>query len=411
MTFLVVVPLISVLPAMAGRARMRDAGVDHEGEAQGRRPKRPPAAAKPRVDYSRFSHQTHVTAQKLACDACHKFPTANWKEFRGDAAFQDVADFPDHGTCLSCHRPQFFARERPAPAICSNCHVNVSPRNNQRYLFPSLGDMKDPGKPRRDVSSDFLISFPHDKHADVVSLNIRSAQPPPRFGFLTVSSVSSGSPQQKPAAKESAEPKNCPVCHQIYQPQGKSDDEYVTKPPKDLGDNFWLKKGSFMTIPNSHTTCFSCHNADLGIAPAPSDCNGCHKLAAPQAGPKTDFDAKVAEKMGVSDRVILGVWSRRISSGTYRHEGGDHPNLGCPTCHNVMTMNTAERKTLAVPVKSCGGAEGCHVTATADEGGILNYEIDQRKTNAAFACSKWHLSLGTAAIPASHVSAIPKSAK
>jgi len=408
--------MISVMPAVVGSAMLRGAVADREAGAQRRRPERA-QSRKPRIDYSRFSHQTHVTGQRLACDACHKFPTANWKEVRkGEAAFQDVAEFPSHATCLGCHRPQFFARERPAPAICSNCHVSVTPRNSARFLFPSLGDVKDSSRPRRDRVSAFVINFPHDKHADVVSLIRPAITPRPLFGFVSVSMpLSAQEPANKEApkksAKESDEPKNCPVCHQLYQPQGKSDDEYVTKPPKDLGDNFWLKKGSFMTTPNSHGTCFSCHNADLGIAPAPADCNGCHKLPPPKTAPKADFDAEVAEKMGITDPRMLRAWWRRISSGTYRHEGGDHPNLSCLSCHHVATMNTVERQTLAVPVRSCGGAEGCHITATADEGGILNYEMDQRKTNPAFACSKCHITLGSGAIPASHLSAIPKVTK
>jgi hypothetical protein len=77
------------------------------------------AQKKPQVDYSRFSHQTHIAQQKLSCDSCHKFPTKNWKEVRkGDAAFADTAEFPEHSSCLNCHRQQFFARERPAPRIC-----------------------------------------------------------------------------------------------------------------------------------------------------------------------------------------------------------------------------------------------------------------------------------------------------
>ena len=72
--------------------------------------------------------------------------------------------------------------------------------------------------------------------------------------------------------KKPAPPKSCPVCHETYQPQGKSSEEYVVKPPKDIGDNFWLKKGTFKTIPNSHTICFTCHNADSGIAPEPKNC-------------------------------------------------------------------------------------------------------------------------------------------
>lgn len=57
------------------------------------------------IDYSNFSHPTHVVREKLACGSCHKFPTNNWKEVRkGDAAFPDVAEFPEHATCLNCHR-------------------------------------------------------------------------------------------------------------------------------------------------------------------------------------------------------------------------------------------------------------------------------------------------------------------
>src|SRR5690349_24907747 len=78
-------------------------------------------------DYSSFSHSTHVTKQKLACDSCHKVPTRNWKEIRkGDAAFPDVAEFPEHASCLNCHRQQFFARERPVPKIRSNYHVKAT---------------------------------------------------------------------------------------------------------------------------------------------------------------------------------------------------------------------------------------------------------------------------------------------
>lgn len=64
-----------------------------------------------------------------------------------------------------------------------------------------------------------------------------------------------------------------------------------------------------------------------------------------------------------------------------------------------------------VPVKSCGGAEGCHVTATSDEGGILNYEIDQRNKNSGFVCSKCHLVFGSKSVPANHVNAISKLVK
>ena len=362
---------------------------------------KPSGGQKPRFDYSRFSHQNHVTQQKLACDSCHKFPTQNWKEARkGDAAFPDVAEFPEHSACLNCHRQQFFARERPAPVICSNCHVNVTPRNTTRFLFPSLGDVADSSKPRRDVVTEFAMNFPHDKHMDAIGSNIQPSQ------YSDVRFVHAGLQKTKP--KEESDPKNCVICHQTLAPQGDSSEEYVTKPPKNLGDAFWLKKGTFKTIPVSHAPCSSCHNTDAGIEPAPSKCDVCHKLL-PKPNVAVDFDPKLATTMSIADRMILGRWQRRESSGNFPHEAGMHPTLSCTSCHNIPTMNTAEAKTLKVSVKSCGGAEGCHITATTDEGGALNFEIDQRRAKTDFQCTKCHLVFGSQPVPANHLEAIPKS--
>ena len=373
--------------------------VEPQTRTPSRRRPAPRPQRKPAVNYAEFSHTTHVTKQKLTCDACHKFPTANWKEVRkGDAAFADVAEFPQHAACLDCHRQQFFARERPAPRICSNCHVAVTPRNTVRFLFPSLGDVIDPSRPRRDSVSEFAVHFPHETHLEVVGRNTRSFGP----RFVTVSWKS---------RQQQAPPANCKVCHQTYQPQGQSSEEYVTKAPKDLGDAFWLKKGTFQTIPNSHTGCFTCHNAESGISPVSSDCQTCHKLPAAPVQINSDFDPRLPVMMRISDRVILSAWRERISAGAYRHEGGAHPDLACTDCHVPARMNTVDGQTLRVPVTSCGGAEGCHATATLDEGGILNYEIDQKKKNPSFVCTKCHITFGKQSVPASHVSVIPKSTK
>jgi hypothetical protein len=359
--------------------------------------KKAAANKKPRVDYAKFSHQTHVEKEKLACNSCHKVPSKNWKEVRkGDAAFPDVADFPQHASCLNCHREQFFARERPAPVICSNCHINISPRDTSRYVFPSLGDVIDPKLKRREFVSEFGVGFPHDKHIDVVGFN--------QFGKDRDGLFAAVSFQEK---KKEGPPKSCPVCHETYQPQGNSSEEYVTKAPKNLGDNFWLKKGTFKTIANSHTVCFTCHNADAGLAPEPKDCNLCHKLLSPAPGLKVDFDAKLTASMGITDKLMLARWSRRISSGTFRHEGGEHPDLNCMGCHKVTAMNTLEPQSLKVPVQSCGGADGCHITVTTEDGGSLNYEIDQKKKNPSFVCTKCHVTFGNEAVPEDHPKAIP----
>lgn len=354
---------------------------------------------KPRVDYSSFSHQTHTVTEKLACNSCHKLPAKNWKEVRkGDAAFPDVTDFPDHASCLSCHRAQFFARERPAPAICANCHVKNSPKDTSRWLFPSLGDVTDPTLKRRVFVSEFAVGFPHDKHIDVVGMNLPALRN--GRGWFTNASL-----QEK---KKDGPPKSCPICHQTYQPQGDSSEEFVTKPPKTIGDAFWLKKGTFKTSPNSHTICFTCHSADSGIAPAPSDCNVCHKLAAPLQM-KVDFNAAVATTMGITDQTMISKWSRRISAGAFRHEGGEHPDLNCINCHNVAmaAFNTLDSLTRKVPVRSCGGPDGCHITATADDGGALNFEIDSKKKDPAFVCTKCHVTFGKEGIPPDHPQAIP----
>ena len=81
--------------------------------------------------------------------------------------------------------------------------------------------------------------------------------------------------------------------------------------------------------------------------------------------------------------------------------------MSCLACHHVESMSTLEPRTLKVQVKSCGGAEGCHVTATADDGGILNYEVDQKKkANPSFVCTKCHISYGKEAVPETHLKAI-----
>ena len=180
--------------------------------AETQRRAQPPARPAPR-DYSNFSHTTHVTKEKLACNSCHKFPTANWKEVRkGDAAFPDVTDFPEHSTCLSCHRQQFFARERPVPQICSNCHVNATPNDSSRYPFPSLGEPFLSTTRAKDFVSDFRVLFPHDKHADA----------------------------------------DCADCHKTRQK-------------------------TFQARPLTHAACFTCHNQESELAPLPPNCDSCHK--------------------------------------------------------------------------------------------------------------------------------------
>ena len=312
------------------------------------------ATAQTRIDYSRFSHSNQK--HRLECQTCHKFPSPNWKVIRRDA-FPDISEFPNHQSCINCHRKQFFARERPAPRICLNCHVTATPRDTSRFPFPSLGEPFLKTVKGNDFASEFKVQFPHDKHQD----------------------------------------NDCADCHQTYQPQGDSDEEFVTKPPKNHGDAFWLKKGTFKSIPLTHSNCFTCHNQESELPPLPQNCDVCHKPAITQ---QVDFDRKLANTIGFDDPLIMALWRRRFESGAFRHEA--HTEAACAKCHDVAQAQK-------VAVRSCGGAEGCHVTATADDGGVLNYEMDQRKTNAQFVCVKCHIAFGNRPLPASHPAAVPKT--
>ncbi|HKR61802.1 MAG TPA: hypothetical protein VJS64_19100, partial [Pyrinomonadaceae bacterium] len=296
------------------------------------------------------------------------FPTKNWKEVRsGDDAIPDVTEYPNHETCLHCHRKQFFARERPVPRICHNCHVKATPVDTSRYPFPSLGEKFLASAKAMDFASEFRVAFPHDKHLDVIS-RLRKQQPNPRADAMRFIRASFA---RSLMANDDSDPKSCSTCHVTHQPQGTSD-EFVTKPPENIGDSFWLKRGTFKTRPITHTTCFSCHNQESELAPLPKDCNACHKLSTTTALADADFDSQLSRKMGITDWFTLTVWRARHSAGTFRHEAHD---MSCTKCHDTVAMNTVDVQSVKVPIKSCSGEEGCHVTATADDGGILNYEI------------------------------------
>ena len=360
---------------------------DAQRRTQTRRRSAPAPPARQEFSHARREHQQ-------ACDKCHQFPSADWKDARkGDAAFPDVTRQPEHASCLSCHRKQFFARERPAPRICSVCHVAATPRNLARLPFPNPPETFDRTERARDFVSDFQIGFPHDKHLEIVGSLTVPGHKAGGVRFVTASFRPAPKPQD-------SDPKSCMVCHQTHQRQGKADTEYATEPPKDLGERFWLKKGTFKTAPN-HASCFTCHSQDSGVAPAPNDCAACHKLAPNST--RADFDAKLAASMNVTDGTILRRWRTRYASGTYTHEGGGHADLACTTCHDAAKMNTLDPKSTGVPLETCAA---CHVTATADEGGALNVEVEKKKTDAAFQCTKCHVNYGREPMPDSHTKAL-----
>lgn len=353
----------------------------------------------PRINYSKFNHNTKEHRQE--CNSCHKFPSPNWKDVRkGKDAFADITEYPQHPSCIKCHYEQFFARERPAPRICSVCHVAITPRYTERKPFPNPPEIFNASKWALAFVSDFRINFSHDTHVELVGEN----SAPNRKAEGTRSERVSFS-QEKQGKKPEDNDKSCAFCHQTYQPQGKDKEEFVTPRPKNLTDDaFWLKKGTFKTTPN-HATCFTCHAPEGDVKPTSNECAACHKLAPAGQTERVDFDPKLAGVMGVTDGNILMKWRRRVSSGTFRHEGGIHPDQSCATCHKVSTINMLDVKTLKVPVTAC---DVCHIGESADEG-VLNSEIEKRKASPSFQCTKCHISFGKEPIPESHLKALPKA--
>jgi hypothetical protein len=85
--------------------------------------------------------------------SCHKVPTSNWLPARG---FPDVAQFPGHVACASCHRQDFFVGNA---AFCAGCHTK---RESAECTVVSVS--------RASRSHEFATIFPHSVHQDVIAL-------------------------------------------------------------------------------------------------------------------------------------------------------------------------------------------------------------------------------------------------
>ncbi|HKG15140.1 MAG TPA: hypothetical protein VKB12_17585 [Pyrinomonadaceae bacterium] len=367
------------------------------------------AQARPRVDYTKFLHAT--SQHRKACDSCHKSPSENWTRVRAaESAFPDITDYPEHASCIECHRQQFFVGARPA--ICTVCHTQVSPRADARFPFENPEDAFAKSAKAKTRRGDFEIYFPHDRHQDVMA----RAVPPAAnaFGFVRASFA--------PRAAEDRRVDACTICHETYQPAGDAPEEYVTKPPDGLKSNalgleaFWLKRGMFKTSPRGHDSCFRCHWQEGGEAPRSNDCAGCHKLLPPVAGvryagapAKVDADASNPSVKAVTDADVLAHWAVR-SVATFRHEKADHVKVGCTACHIFIT--SSDKLTAGfdlVPIKTCASSS-CHGNTNKSAGSkkIIFDEVEQRKKDADYACAKCHINLGREPTPKSHTDLFAK---
>ena len=314
--------------------------------AQRRQRRRPVAAARAGIDYSKFSHATEK--HRSACVTCHKVPTKNWQRAR---EFPDVADYPDHEACVSCHRRQFF--RGASPPICTVCHLRSSPRDDKRYAF------RNPA-----TRGQFAIEFPHDKHQDVIAKLWRRTSPVTPSSVFQRTSFSAVAPAADDPGKLY---NNCTICHA----QLKKD---PPAPRAGWVDAFAPDAASFKAVPSSHASCFNCHWKSQ--APVRSDCGGCHKAETPQS-------------------VENGV--KRISM-KFRHAREQH--IGeCTTCHiNITKAASLRGLTPDVPITSC---TECH-----NKDGLrqdVAKELEAVDRNRDFVCVYCHTSdVGQLDPPASH---------
>ena len=307
---------------------------ENGASAQRRRPRPPATQRKPAtsIDYSHFSHATKK--HQGACNTCHKIPTTNWQKAGG---FPDVADFPDHDACVSCHRTQFFKGAKPT--ICSDCHAKVSPRDDVRFAF------RNPASARQ-----FLIEFPHDKHQDVIARLLRDVQPPRETHFVRTAFTTVG-----PLADEPKHYNNCEICH-----QPRSGVPSVSNWP----DAFTPPADTFKLAPLDHASCFSCHWK--AQQPVNDNCAGCHRLA---------------------DKPYVWIDKPQRVSLKFRH-GREQHIAECTTCHINITKSASLRGLKPdVPITAC---TECHNKPPSHL--ELTNELVALDKNPNFVCTYCHTS-------------------
>lgn len=301
----------------------------------------------------RFSHATPAHKKK-DCNSCHTNPTPNWVTARG---FPDVADYPGHTSCNSCHSGRQFL------ALCSSCHTpGFSPRRAPRYTFPTPSH-----------SSEFDTIFPHSVHQDVIA-----AVPQKRevavAHFVNASygrSVSDDPP--KP------EFNNCAICHKTQSVKitvGSRTPAGLQPLAGAQPDPFTAGTGYFKDKPSGHQSCFQCHFQ--GVQPTGVNCAGCHSLSTARAEP-----------------AILKRFSLKFD-----HQQKEHSVRDCMTCHVRISMN-ADLKTLVnadVPFTSC---TQCHDDKITEEKTKRAETIE--KGQPAFQCNYCHTTaIGRYPVPKSH---------
>jgi hypothetical protein len=365
-----------------GEATAQAAGARRAPQRQTRRRQQP--AARPRVDYSNFSHATKGHFEN--CASCHLIPSFEKP---------DIADYPDHPSCINCHRQQFFRGARPV--ICSNCHTVTAPRSEARFKFPKVNE-----------ASQFTDIFPHSKHVETPT---------------------------------------CSYCHKV-------DNTAQTPQANAPKDAFVAPAGTFMRTPTSHLSCFGCHwqkgVKDREQPPLANECSRCHQnLAKPlvqTAALTTALNATIAGganepkfipavAQGVSPNASQGTLAAHKTltppriSPKFVHEIESHKKktneegkevaITCVECHTAAqkaaTLKAMRLKVNQVQLMPSCSTSACHtaISGTAQLKNSVFRELRERGKDAKFDCAICHtppVSLNPE-VPCSHYKAVLESAK
>jgi hypothetical protein len=323
-----------------------------------------------------FSHNT-AAHKKKDCKSCHSMPTGNWVAARG---YPDVAKFPGHIACASCHRSDFF---KPGSAFCAGCHVSSSnPRSAPLFAFPV-----------RTRSHEFSTIFPHNAHQDIIASNTRKTDVAVAH-FVKASFA--------PVADDPPQFNNCAICHATTEKlpkYGSRTPDSTLKPLADPATDIFepgkeIAAKLFKDSPNNHASCFTCHYQS--VKPLASNCAGCHSLTKPYI-----------ERPGIQR------YSLRFD-----HASTNHASRDCMTCHVRITQNADVRtlKDADVPILTCStsschgaGANGVPRTDAKYLPSAIQNEIASREDaivakQPVFQCTFCHTSaIGRFEIPKSHL--------
>ncbi|HJR07341.1 MAG TPA: cytochrome c3 family protein [Pyrinomonadaceae bacterium] len=365
------------------------------------------AAAKPRVDYSKFSHATKGHFEN--CASCHLIPSFEKP---------DVADYPDHPACINCHRQQFFRGARPV--ICSNCHTVVAPKSEARFKFP-----------KENAPSQFSDIFPHANHIKTTMLSQFKKNMESRGNLQAT----------------------CNYCHK------ETLDPVQPGAPKDA-----VRQATFMDTPTTHSSCFGCH-WQKGVEnreqpPLATECSGCHNNNAKSMFQTTALKTAITTSPAVQTtptaantnmevtKVTPAMLQRRglapthatllslrvspnfvhalnptdVKLDPHRTKLNDEKKqvaITCLSCHTAArkatTLEAMRQKSNQVQLMPSCSTSACHtsIASGSDRKRSVFGELLERGKDAKFDCAFCHappISLNPE-VPCSHFTAVLESAK